>query len=198
MCVCVCACVCTHLSTLSTFAFLSSSVNPVVSQYVLLSERETIDMFTLSLVFTNTVNMGEVTQILDTQLHIHTYISEAPGSSFSEGWLTSEVNLETKKIQIMRFLLPSITTWTVNEKAFISVTLIQYFSVHTVRKGPQTNVLNYSVLYIITDIVFDIVIVVKFKQYIRTHMLMSSFKAAVGNFDINIKNFFMFCLEKMS
>ena len=55
LCVCVCVCARTYLSTLSTFPILSSSVNPVMPQYVLLSEGEMLNMFTFFL-FTHSVN----------------------------------------------------------------------------------------------------------------------------------------------
>lgn len=86
-------CVCTYLSTLSAFSLLSSSVNPVVSQCVLLQAREKLHMFTSC---SHMVKTGGLTKLLHTHTHTHTYISQAAGAPLSERWLASEVNLERR------------------------------------------------------------------------------------------------------
>lgn len=81
---CVCVRVCFYLSTLPTFPLLSSSVNPVMSQHVLLTETEMLQMF-LSVAVTGSGKKPS---------HMWTYISEAARSPLPKCGLASEVNLK--------------------------------------------------------------------------------------------------------
>lgn len=75
---------CFYLATLPTFPVLSASVDPVMSEHVLLTEIET---------FSCVAKTGSG----KTLSHTWTYVSEAARSPLPESWLATKVNLQGNK-----------------------------------------------------------------------------------------------------